>query len=510
MSKSLKKIIIGVLIAVLVCAALWGGLTLLRNARRGEVSVYAVTDFMTNGSGMTMQTSGNVTTDKLQHVYLSDTQSVSKILVTEGQEVKKGDKLMTFDTTLGELDLRQAQIALDRQSLQLSKNKAALETLMNAKSVEELNAERSALESRLLAARQEAGLSDETAKPTLPTGGGSVENPLCFEWNAETDQLSQTVMRDMLGGRALAYVLLVSYSDGAYSPFAGLRLEDIEGEICIAFAEGLQLPAEAKTETVAQLEEELAALDELIATSYTKPELLKKQNEVKRNISEAEIALNIAQVDMRKLRAELGDGCVYSEIDGVVKTVRDPDTAYMEGSAVIEVSGGGGFYIDCTLSELALDSVSVGQHVTVNSWMTGTMCEGEVVEISKYPTDNYGWSDGNQNVSYYPMKIFVNEDAGLQPDDWVDISYESSGEDSSWYLDNMFIRTENGTSYVYIRGEDGLLKQQFVKTGGSLWGSYTEILGGLSPEDYIAFPYGTDVMDGAKTREGTVEELYNW
>jgi len=510
MSKSVKKIIIGVLIAALVCAALWGGMTLLRNARRGEVNVYAIGDFITDGSGWTMQTSGNVTTDKLQHVYLSGTQSVSQILVTEGQEVKKGDKLMTFDTTLGELDLRQAQIALDRQTLQLSSDRAALETLMKAKTIEELNVERAALESKLLAARQEAGLSDETAKPTLPKGDGSADSPFCFEWDEESGELSQSVLRDMLGGRGMAYVLLVSYADNAYSPYLGLRLEDKNGEVSIAFASGLELPEEVKTDSVKALEKELAELDALIATSYTRSELLKKQNEKKRSIAEQEINLRIAQVDMRRLRSELEDGNIYSEIDGVVKVVRDPDTAYMEGSAVIEVSGGGGFYIDCTVSELNLDSVKIGQTVSVNSWMTGTMCEGEVIEISKYPTENYGWSDGNQNVSYYPMKIFVNEDAGLQPDDWVDVSYEGSTGESAWYLDNMFIRSENGANYVFVRGEDGLLEQRFVKLGGSLWGSYTEIKGGLTRDDYIAFPYGKDVMDGAKTREAGYEELYNW
>ena len=45
-------------------------------------------------------------------------------------------------------------------------------------------------------------------------------------------------------------------------------------------------------------------------------------------------------------------------------------------------------------------------------------------------------------------------------------------------------------------------------TGKALWGSYTEILEGLTAEDYIAFPYGKLVVAGAPTREGDLSELY--
>ena len=40
-------------------------------------------------------------------------------------------------------------------------------------------------------------------------------------------------------------------------------------------------------------------------------------------------------------------------------------------------------------------------------------------------------------------------------------------------------------------------------------GDSYEILDGLAGSDYIAFPYGKNVKEGAKTREGTVDDLYN-
>jgi hypothetical protein len=72
----------------------------------------------------------------------------------------------------------------------------------------------------------------------------------------------------------------------------------------------------------------------------------------------------------------------------------------------------------------------------------------------------------------------------------------------------MFIRSENGKSYVYVES-DGKLEKRYVSTGMNLWGSYTEITSGLSMDDYVAFPYGTEVKEGAKTVESDISDLYS-
>mgnify|MGYP006945409871 CR=1 FL=1 len=90
------------------------------------------------------------------------------------------------------------------------------------------------------------------------------------------------------------------------------------------------------------------------------------------------------------------------------------------------------------------------------------------------------------------------------------ITFASSGSQQGVYLENPFLRTEAGRSYVYVRGADGPLEQRFVTTGKSLWGSYTEILEGLGEEDFIAFPYGKNVKHGAPAEEKDISELYSY
>ena len=117
---------------------------------------------------------------------------------------------------------------------------------------------------------------------------------------------------------------------------------------------------------------------------------------------------------------------------------------------------------------------------------------------------------GNPNVSYYPFTVFVDESADLQEGSYVSVQYAAGDLQTGVYLENPFLRTENGQSYVYVRGADGLLEKRVVTTGRSLWGNYTQITEGLTAEDLIAFPYGKQIKEGAPTEESDPSVLYGY
>ena len=176
---------------------------------------------------------------------------------------------------------------------------------------------------------------------------------------------------------------------------------------------------------------------------------------------------------------------------------------------LLKVSAGGGFYVEGTVSELDRDTLVIGQEVTVNDWSTGMMYTGYIESLGDYPSADGYWNGmGNPTASYYPFRVFVEESADLQSGSYVSILFAAADAQHGVYLENPFIRTEGGRSYVYVRGEDGKLEQRFVTTGKSLWGSYTEILEGLGEEDFIAFPYGKNVKSGAETVESDLSVLY--
>jgi len=119
MKKLIKRIILIVLCVAIVGGAAWGGLRLLRKSRTGPVNVYSVGDFaMTDYYGDTAEAYGPVTATGLQNVYISETQQVTEIFVSQGQTVQVGDPILAFDTTLTDIELEKAQ--LNYEKLQLS------------------------------------------------------------------------------------------------------------------------------------------------------------------------------------------------------------------------------------------------------------------------------------------------------------------------------------------------------------------------------------------------------
>ena len=565
MSKKLKKGIIIAACAVGVCGAVWGGLTIARNAQRSDVKVYSVNDFcMTDYWGDTSTTSGMVTTDKIQKVFLSSSQTVNKVWVAEGDSVRKGDKLISYDSTLTQASVEQAKIDYDRQDESLTTAKNELEYLKKAKNKETLKQELDKLTAELDALKKkydedpdhpyngdapvtEGAIKDYKKTMTVKGADGSDQtvNVLYYSW-LSTSRLNDSKVTEILTNLATlradkdhpsvdTYVVLVQrYEDkvgGYVDNTVGLVITEtytagddtavpaVPESRSVSFSVRSDLPEFEDTErkyddaAIKKLQQKNNLANMYLENSMEQKDLAKAIVDKAQEVKEKEVNLRLAKLSLDKKAKELGDGNVYAEFDGTVKAVRNADEAYNNSEAVIELSGGGGYYVTGTLSEMELGSVKVGDTVSISSWMTGAACEGTIVSIDDYPTTSgNSWGDGNRNVSYYPFKVFVEEDAGLQANDYVDIQYQKAGtqeQGSSLYLQSWFIRTDNGKSYVMARNEDGRLEQRWVQTGRDLWGSYTQIRGGLTTDDYVAFPYGRDVVEGARKVEAAADELYN-
>ena len=565
MSKKLKKGIIIAACVVGVCGAVWGGLTIARNAQRSDVKVYSVNDFcMTDYWGDTSSTSGMVTTDKIQKVFLSSSQTVNKVWVAEGDSVRKGDKLISYDSTLTQASVEQAKIDYDRQDESLTTAKNELEYLKKAKNKETLKQELDKLTAELDALKKkydedpdhpyngdapvtEGAIKDYKKTMTVKGADGSDQtvNVLYYSW-LSTSRLNDSKVTEILTNLGTlradkdhpsldTYVVLVQrYEDkvgGYVDNTVGLVITEtytagddtavpaVPESRSVSFSVRSDLPEFEDTErkyddaAIKRLQQKINLANMYLENSMEQKDLAKAIVDKAQEVKEKEVNQRLAKLSLDKKIKELGDGNVYAEFDGTVKAVRNADEAYNNSEAVIELSGGGGYYVTGTLSEMELGSVKVGDTVSISSWMTGAACEGTIVSIDDYPTTSgNSWGDGNRNVSYYPFKAFVEEDAALQANDYVDIQYQKAGtqeQGNSLYLQSWFIRTDNGKSYVMARGEDGRLEQRWVQTGRDLWGSYTQIRGGLTTDDYLAFPYGRDVVEGARTVEAAADELYN-
>ena len=244
--------------------------------------------------------------------------------------------------------------------------------------------------------------------------------------------------------------------------------------------------------------------------SYTAEELKEAIADQEREIEECQLQIRESELKLKQYQRQLDNKIITSNMNGVVKSAGTVDEAVVE-DAFIVITGASGMYVQGTLNELKLDSVKVGDTVQGMSYESGTSFTAEITEISPYPVESdsyyYGYGSENTNASYYPYLAYI-EDAEDLMEGEAELQIVENTVTTGIYLEKYFILEEkSGKEYVYIQGEDGLLKKQYVETGIIIYGMAKEIKSGVSSSDKIAFPYGKNVVEGAPTRE--VDSLYS-
>ena len=246
-------------------------------------------------------------------------------------------------------------------------------------------------------------------------------------------------------------------------------------------------------------------------SGMTAAEIAKLRKEQVKKVKDLAAAAKMTESEYNLMEREFNDGNIRATLDGEVVTLLTEEESKENHTPMMKVSGGGGFYVEGSVSELEKDTLKPGQEVTINDWNTGMTYTGEVQSIGDFPVTGNGWNGmGNPNASYYPFHVFIDGSADLQEGSYVSVTYSAAEAENGIYLENPFLRTDDGEPYVYVRGKNGRLEKRMVTTGKSLWGSYTQILSGLTEEDYIAFPYGKTVKPGAATEEAELSALYGY
>lgn len=610
-----KKIIITVTAVVLVVAiglGVWFGVS---RGRSEPVKVFAFNSVgMTEYWGDSQESYGPVSTDKIQTVFLSSTQTVTEMKVAQGDEVKKGDVLMTFDTTLSDLQLERKRLEVEKLKLDLETAQKKLKDIQNMKPMsivssddfdnsdedsddegdlkkdyelsydhaydgskpskalicwlrvttgdEEVRITPTVDDALLEEARQQAekfqnenqpdptepsteptteSTTESTTEPATepPTQPGtepptqpSTEPPTQPSTEASTPSTEETSEGE--GGEhssasaaenpdekptitVNSYYMVIKATEGnkrmgARVVWQGMYIRKVGSGFTFHFFDATGVPDHMATDPDDPDNTDPTDPDMPDPGSgYTAAQLAQMRAEQEKTIKETKFKIKMAEADYKIMQTEMSDGNVYAEFDGKVVSVLTEEEAKTQNQPVLKVSGGGGFYIQGSVSELEKDKMQIGQEVTVNDWNTGMTYTGKIVSMGDFPTNSDGWNgSGNPNVSYYPFTVFVDETADLQAGMYVNIQYSSAESENGIYLENPFIRTENGQSYVYVQGAGGKLEKRFVTTGKALWGSYTEIRSGLTVDDLIAFPYGKNLKEGAPTVESDVSDLYSY
>ena len=550
MKNKTKKIILIVLVVVLVLAAGLAGWFWYREKNAEPVYVFPFQYVgMTEYWGDNQESYGPVSTDKIQTVYISDTQEVTEISVKQGDTVKKGDLLMSFDTTLSDLALERKRLDVEKLKLQLADAQQRLKEIRSMKPMvipkpqetEDENLGTALKDNYLIFANRNNDGSNQN-RPVICwiKDGLSLENELLEELRLKAEEFQtinaqeaakeqETETEEETDGETEPagsepaeptepikvdvtkfYVVFKStrgnMSLGQRLVWNGTVVSRSSGGFVFRFFDASAV-TDHQLAAMGQEEKEQPEID--FGSGYTAAQIAEMRSQQEKTIKDLEFKIKMAEADYKIALTEVSDGKVYARIDGEVVSVLTEEEARQTMQPIMKVSGGGGFYIEGSVSELEKEKMQVGQEVTVNDWNTGMTHTGVIQALGDFPAAGNGWNGmGNPNASFYPFTVFVDEAADLQEGRYVSVIYSTATGEHGVYLQNPFLRTEQGKTYVYVQGADGKLEQRFVKTGKALWGSYMEILEGLSEEDMVAFPYGKNVKAGAPAVEGDMSDLY--
>lgn len=566
MTKGKKIITIAVCLAVAAGSAT-GGFMFYRSreAQKHKVEVIPVSYVMEQYWGDEINMDGIVAVSNTQSVVLSNSQLVDKVLIKEGDTVKKGTPLLDYDMTAVELDVAQKKTALALAQENIRQAKKELDKIKGLRPSEEA-----------------PDFSDDFFEPDFPDdqwdipnilseikdvsdaakGSGNDSDPYQFACKGETivyknvlEQLNQSnksavfvvydetgyavyawiVSADSLKGTLLDNWILGSNititEDGGVQVHGGgiwygivqvggtfdYDPADIEPE---EPTESTTATEESTTETTTEVTTELLAqpvafvspLSDLVPLSannisedymYSRSELQYKISQQEVEIRSLEIAEKKAQIEYDAALEKQQNPQEIAKINGVVTKVAKSVEDLEIGEPFLVVQGEGGVTIQGNISEVYLDKIKPGSIVNVNSWDTGEMVSARITEVDNMPSlydyQSYGQ---NPNNSLYPFRASVEESCNLTVGNYVSISFSGEEESNNFYIPLSYVRQENGQYYVMKESKDGELEKQVIQTGKIIYGGYSiEVISGLSESDYICFPYGKYVNEGAPVKK---------
>ena len=537
--KKIDKRIAVPLIILLVLGCAFGGARAIRSATaKAYVVPVEILNMPYYADPMSMD--GMVYDTESQNVYISATQVINSVCVSEGQRVSAGDKLLDMDITSEEITLKMMEIQVLRAQNDLENARAELNKLRNTKPVQKKKGDSDQKEKEDPGERAKIGdawnyLDGTAVKDFLPRDAGntapygSLENPV--RYLLSKDGLLYGSFLNALKKEYQNTYVVIEVREGdlasgqlyaSWTLYTG-ELADVSDEDSWSVATG-KVPMPEGTSPIqrggwvdpdgnkggsgGKGESGGSGGSGSEEQEYTAEELAQAIRQAEINVRSCDIALRRAQLEYQRQKDQTGDGGIYAKTDGVVTKVGDPDKPPQDGSPFLTVAAGQGVFVKGNVSELALDKVKPGQEITATSWETGMTYTGTIRSVDEYPASDAGYYGGNPNVSYYSFQAELQDAQDLSTGMYLQLSADVSGDDTgSIYLMSAFIRSDAGGKYV-MADEDGRLVKRYVRCGKTYYGEITEVKEGITTDDLITLPYGAGAVQGTRTEEAESEEVF--
>ncbi|WP_173471833.1 efflux RND transporter periplasmic adaptor subunit [Eubacterium ruminantium] len=237
------------------------------------------------------------------------------------------------------------------------------------------------------------------------------------------------------------------------------------------------------------------------------------------------------ELEIEKQKESIKNSVVKSPMNGVVKKIdkskadsnsnnegmyMDEDMGGGTEDAFITIMANGEFHVKGTVSETNLASIVSGTPVIIRSRVDETMTWAGVIDKLDYEPnksegdDYYGMNSGEGSSKYsFYVKLETSEGLILGQHLYIEPDYGQSEKKDGLYLSSYYLVQDGSDFYVWARGKNKKIEKRKLNIGeyDENNDSY-EILGGLTKEDYIAFP-SDNIVEGSKTTTDMMEAMEN-
>jgi len=412
-----------VLIIVIVVVAA-GGYWLL-NPNRGTATAQGDTQWesVTVGRGtITVEVAASGVVEPEEEVSLAFRVPgrVAQVYVSEGDQVDEGQLLAVLDTSELELQVKQAQLAVETAELQLEK-------AMKPPAEEDLAAARAAVASAVAAYNR------------------LLEGPTAEQLTIAQAQVKKAEIALQQAQSAYDQVKWVG-GIGALQPSLALQAATLDYEAAKANYEMQTSPPEDKdlkavAAQIAQAQAQLARLE--------------------RGADEHDIALLRKQVEQARLAAEqaelqLEHARLVAPFGGIVSQVLVSESQMVSvGVPVVRLLDCRQFHVMVDVDESDIGQIAVGNRATLEAEaFPGLLIQGHVSMIGTSPVSQEGSASallGGAGVTQYPVRVDVDQSyARLRPGMTAQVVIEVARHENVLVVPNSAVERDKETGIMFV------------------------------------------------------------
>ncbi|MGL4797131.1 MAG: efflux RND transporter periplasmic adaptor subunit [Paraclostridium sp.] len=247
--------------------------------------------------------------------------------------------------------------------------------------------------------------------------------------------------------------------------------------------------------------------ESIISDISDKKEELSKKEKDKKNTTDEEMkkSLDSEIADIKKEISKLEGKAyttVYAPFTGKVYINDKTENGEQQSPAIMTIETEE-FYIKGQASEQDLSKISLNQEVEILVYSTKGKFSGKITSIGERPsTEQSGDMMGNQNMSYYDIKMSFNDGQDLSKvKNGFHVQTTIEAGNQAIKLPKTAVKQEDGKSYVF-KVIDGIIYKQEVQLGETTEEYAIIIEGVLEEDEVIRYADDETIKDGASIYPG--------